>query len=152
MIKHKLKKTNQVSMNRVNGALEETHMVYRLLNSGFCNTWGGGGGGGGCIGTSSGPCWNCAQGAGAPGRHLGIQDGRQYTSGRHLGLDGGRKCTGGHLGFQDGGQGHLAPWAQFQQSYFFFIPYLFSSLKLHVTISPGQPPERPGFQQMVGCG
>ena len=83
---------------------------------------------------SSGPCWNCAQGAGAPGRHLGIQDGRQYTSGRHLGLDGDRKCTGGHLGFQDGGQGHLAPWAQFQQSDFFclFIPYLLSSLKVYV--------------------
>ena len=168
---------------------------------------------------------------GAPGRHLGIQDGRQYTSARHLGLDGDRKCTGGHLGFQDGGQGRLAPWAQFQQSDFFayslfivltesvsplaqvslqkdlvssrrlsvastsepgemsaiyhlrfqngdrtctgghlgiqdggqgrleqfqqsdflFIPYLLSSLKVYVNISPGQPRERPGFQQTVEC-
>ena len=41
---------------------------------------------------------------------------------------------------------------QFQQSVFLFIPYLLSSLKVYVNISPGQPPERPGFQQTVECG
>ena len=95
---------------------------------------------------SSGPCWNCAQGAGAPGRHLGIQDGRQYTSGRHHGRqytsgrhviqDGDRKCTGGHLGFQDGGQGCLRLEHSFSNLIFFclFIPYLLSSPLAQVSL------------------
>ena len=57
---------------------------------------------------------------GAPGRHLGIQDGRQYTSGRHLIQDGDRKCTGGHLGFQDGGQGRLRLEHSFSKAHYWY--------------------------------
>ena len=101
---------------------------------------------------SSGPCWNCAQGARRPWppswnpRWPPVH----FRSPCWMSWRPEVYCRPSWIPRRRPG----APCALSTVSaiWFFFIPYLFSSLKLYVTISPGQPPERPGFQQTVGCG